>query len=663
VQENIAVTTIVNQAHSANNSGDFSLAKSLALKAIKINKNMAESWFNLGLAEIGLHNKDPARKALKKSMTLASQSTDALNAIGQTFYEMREYELAKEALSRAIRIDASNFRAHSNLSLLHEDLGNEQQAIAHALIAKDLNPKSPAVLCNSASVLKKFGQKEKARELYEISLSIQPNFVPSLVNLANLFLDDERFLTAKNIYKKIITLDPKNLEGLCGLGITQLRMNLPLKAEQTLHRAYSIDNKNSCSLIHLATAKIQLGKKNEAHAILDAAATNNIPDAFSLIGRLMYENNSPELAIEFIEKSKKKQIDSDTAMSLANAYSYLDNNQEAEKNYKYSLNLDPDNHNAATSFGFFLLSHGKFKEAEKYHNKRTRQTPPVNVGWLKKVPQFNNEAPKGSRILIHGEQGVGDEILHFRFALALQNAGYAVTLSADERLFPVFRKYSKNIQLITKDLAKKLSKFDFDYQEKLASLMHHFLSGNANISQFRYENNKPRALENKNNQTNHHLDPRYVGISWGSANKNNQQAKSVPLEYFSDINLSNHTLLSLQYGDTTNQIKEFNKKYRRQIKVTSNIDITNDFVSLLEIISDCEFVISASNVTVHLAGLIDKKTYLLLPKARGRIWYWNNRDANNQSLWYPSVKIIQQQEVDNWTAPIEELNTILGKYN
>ena len=79
----------------------------------------------------------------------------------------------------------------------------------------------------------------------------------------------------------------------------------------------------------------------------------------------------------------------------------------------------------------------------------------------------------------------------------------------------------------------------------------------------------------------------------------------------------------------------------------------NDIEGVSSIINACDLVITCSNVNAHLAGALNKKTFLLLPLGKGRLWNWGS--TNNQSLWYPSVKIFQQENPGDWSIPVEKI--------
>ena len=83
------------------------------------------------------------------------------------------------------------------------------------------------------------------------------------------------------------------------------------------------------------------------------------------------------------------------------------------------------------------------------------------------------------------------------------------------------------------------------------------------------------------------------------------------------------------------------------------IDNFNDIDGLLSLINICDMVLSVSNTTVHLAGGIGKKTILMLPKGKGNLWYWSKEE--DQSIWYKSVRVFQQDVFNSWDKVINRI--------
>ena len=50
-----------------------------------------------------------------------------------------------------------------------------------------------------------------------------------------------------------------------------------------------------------------------------------------------------------------------------------------------------------------------------------------------------------------------------------------------------------------------------------------------------------------------------------------------------------------------------------------------------------------TKLPIHITGL-GKKTFLLLPKGKGRLWYWSSE--KKKSIWYPSIEVVEQKNDD-----------------
>ena len=143
------------------------------------------------------------------------------------------------------------------------------------------------------------------------------------------------------------------------------------------------------------------------------------------------------------------------------------------------------------------------------------------------------------------------------------------------------------------------------------------------------------------------------GLSWKSANKDIGLSKSLNLIELAPLLLiENVEFVSLQYGSTKDEIEYIKKSIGINIHTIDELDIYNDIDGLLSLISDCDFIVTTSNVTAHLTGSIGKKGMVLLPFSKGKIWYWHSGEG--QSTWYPSLQLASQTQMNDWTYPIQK---------
>jgi ADP-heptose:LPS heptosyltransferase len=86
-----------------------------------------------------------------------------------------------------------------------------------------------------------------------------------------------------------------------------------------------------------------------------------------------------------------------------------------------------------------------------------------------------------------------------------------------------------------------------------------------------------------------------------------------------------------------------------EVQQARDVDVFRDVDGLLSLIDLCDVVLTIDNVTAHLAGSIGKKSVVLVPAGKGRYWYWGGEE---QSLWYPSLRLVYQENVGDWAPGI-----------
>ena len=76
---------------------------------------------------------------------------------------------------------------------------------------------------------------------------------------------------------------------------------------------------------------------------------------------------------------------------------------------------------------------------------------------------------------------------------------------------------------------------------------------------------------------------------------------------------------------------EFNRQTGIEILACESIDNFKDLDGHVALIDACDFIVTISNTSAHIAGAIGKDTYLLYPKGKGALWYWANQINNKMS--------------------------------
>jgi hypothetical protein len=78
------------------------------------------------------------------------------------------------------------------------------------------------------------------------------------------------------------------------------------------------------------------------------------------------------------------------------------------------------------------------------------------------------------------------------------------------------------------------------------------------------------------------------------------------------------------------------------------------YADTADLMAQLDFVVTVDTSVAHLAGLLGVPTYLLLQLDSH--WRWGLDDT---TPWYPSMRLIRQSVLDDWTDPVRELSTLL----
>ena len=326
--------------------------------------------------------------------------------------------------------------------------------------------------------------------------------------------------------------------------------------------------------------------------------------------------------------------------------------QDAEFSYRKAIAIKPDYAEAHSNLSLILLKAKKFQEGWKEYEWRPEKIPQreliMNKANLKK-PEWTRK--DSGRVLLWGEQGIGDQILFSSLIPDLIKEVEQLLIQVDERLIPIFkRSFDEKIIYLNQN---NLNEKDFDFHISIASLPKIFRNKSENFDScikkiLTVERNKTNIIKNKFKKLKY---KKFVGISWKSASKINKN-KSIPLEEFIlGIYSPNICFVNLQYGETKDEIDNIRNNYGINILEINEVDIFNNIDDFSSIINCCDDIVSIDNVTAVLAGAIGANCHLLLQS--NSHWYWGIND--NTSYWLPSLKLYRQKNLKSWKETLESI--------
>src|SRR5205085_1309730 len=104
---------------------------------------------------------------------------------------------------------------------------------------------------------------------------------------------------------------------------------------------------------------------------------------------------------------------------------------------------------------------------------------------------------------------------------------------------------------------------------------------------------------------------------------------------------------SLQKGPEARQLKDA----PTGMNIVDLSEQLKDFGDTAAAMANLDLVISVDTAVVHLAGALAKPVWTLLPYVPD--WRWLLK--RNDSPWYPTMRLVRQQRLNDWTSVMKRL--------
>lgn len=346
-------------------------------------------------------------------------------------------------------------------------------------------------------------------------------------------------------------------------------------------------------------------------------------------------------SLEYCIKNNYKK--SESYINLGKIYSHIGNDVKSIKCYRKVIDNEENQllkDIAEYNLSFRLLANYDFENGWELYEKRTYK---AGEGIKNK---FDNPISinKNDNIVIFGEPGIGDQILYSTIFIDLEKVTSNVKVFIDKRLVKIFSINYKKFEFIDINFFKEYQKGKNEKIIKQASLGKYFrnkLEEFSNLKSFNIIDNPKINSFFAKKYSNEKIK---IGIAWKSKARELGKSKSIGLSEFSFLKLFKKcSLVNLQYGEIKDETNTFNFNSDSKIQAVDDVDLFEDIESLFSIVKNLDFIITTSNVTAHIAGILGKNTILLAPKNKGRMWYWHK---DKISIWYPTIRIVSYENTE-----------------
>jgi len=571
-----------------------------------------------------------ALSALDKILKKFPSHYEALSNKAFIYIKQARMVDAEEILKKIISIDPQKQPLQNLINI------NIQQK--NWLAAEEYNQKleqiynGPETLLNKALIYRGNERYEEALDIYNILIKDHPNVKDFYVNRGFLLNMMERYTEAIEDYQSALKIDNNHFAAIYNLGITYNNNQEPNKAIPYLKRTVELDTKNVDGWLTLAAAQISAGFIEEAkNSIKEGAKIADFTNNPIAASEALFQSGVVELTLEHYNKAL--EIFKNLIKS---------NPEHVEGHYHMGMvNLRLQNYEEAIEEGF----RWRTKRRHRYGKYDDFELPEIN---------------SNTKLLVGAEQGIGDHLLLIRLLPFLKDKVKILKYGSFKKLVK-FLKYNfePDIEIIDEDdllIREKNKEFNDYVSINLFTVLYYLKDINYLKEMLPVLKSDPILTKNYREKYSKE-NKKLIGLSWSSQVQKIGKKKSYDLKDLVPLlkQKEKYSFVNLQYGDVKEQIDELNKTENLEIHYDVDLDYYDDIYSLASLVKSCDVVITSSNVTAHIAGSLGVKTYLLLPKYSGKLWYWTEKKGVTTSSWYSSVSIITQEEDGNWRAVIEKL--------
>jgi tetratricopeptide (TPR) repeat protein len=522
-------------------------------------------------------------------------------------------------------------------AIAHYKAGEWAKAAVAAASVAETHARYAAAYHLLGLALGQLGQYGQALAMVERALSLDPANANLTLDLANAALKLRAFDGAANAYRAYLEQRPDCPKGISGL----------------------------------AACELARGNADEARRIVQQGLdrTPESAELWSTLGTILIETCDFEGAIAaYAPVQRLAPMTSHAFHNIAHAQSHTGAHDQAIANFSRALELARDDGARAQirhARAFDLAAAGRLSEAWDDHDERLNPSFAQATHFAIPAPRWDGEDLGGRKLLIVGEQGLGDEIMFASMIGDLiERAGPTgkVMLAVDQRLGPLFQRSfpaahvgaemhtkhdTRPVRLVPWAVDDKAP----DYYAPVGSLLRHL---RPNIQSF-----TPRAyLKADPTRVRHWLrrlealgPGPYVGISWKSMLVTTQRKKffSALEDWAPVLEATQVKFVKLQYGDCKAELDTVRAKHGVTIHDFADIDLTNDIDDKAALCEALDLVVSAPTAPAMLAAATGTETWLL---TAGPVW---QQLGTGRYPWYANTRVLTPEKFADWPKLMRRL--------
>jgi tetratricopeptide (TPR) repeat protein len=650
------------QAEAHANRGELAEAEAIYRRVLSLAPRFPSALHGLSRVARRQGNPELAIRSVKRALSTAEHVPERRCDLAAALADARRYDEAAESYLRAIELDPHLYRAHFELGSMLQGLGRHEEALARFQQAAAIAPENPAPAVARAKSLRALCRPDEAIECLQALCVKHPACTDALLLLAEIHGDDQSFAEAEQCLRRAIAANRELVEAELRLADVLATTGRDEEAVASYERTISQQPTHYKALVELGMLHDRLCRPADAERCFRQARLECCDSS-----QLWISNGANLSSANFTSESSAEKESDDKSSHSTQAPRELINSlgltladqgrlEEALHCYDQALAISGDEPYpmAHTNRAFALVQLGRFAEGWREYEWRWRCPGAGRPRDHLRAPAWDGSHLEGRTILIHGEQGLGDEIMFATCYPDIIEQAAKTIISCEPRLERLFRRSfpAATIIAVVRGMEHQWQIPDrthVDWQVPAGSLPLHLRPDEASFPR-RAQLIKPdTAAVTHWRERFDALGPGLkIGISWCAGDKpKERRLRSTRLNQWGPLlETPECHFISLQHGNRSAEIDALKGETGVTVHHWRDADNRNDIDGLAARIAALDLVISVGNANVHLAGALGVPAWSLLPAHGG--WRW--LAGRSDTLWYASVRLFRQAAAGDWAG-------------
>ena len=565
-----------------------------------------------GTQKVQLREFDSALIDVEQLLKIAPAMPDAHNLRGDVYANLARWDEAIQSFKEAVSLSGGDVQFRTNLGSAYAARGALPEAAATFTGVLKENRRDVKTINALATVLQRMNKHQDAIRACELALSIQPDYAEVHNRMAQSYLSMEKWQKAISTAKDLLIRHPGHMEALYNLGMALVGARRYTEAVDCFDQILAAGPTDDMALLNLGNALSGAGR---------------VQDAINAYGRMI--ERKPDWAGGYL--------------NIGHAYGKLRRWDDALASYHKAAELEPQKKDHLYNIGNVHLHLGDFEQGWKGYEHRNQSAEGVQ----RKFPDiavWNGEDLAGKRVVVFGEQGLGDNIQMARYLPLLQRRGAALSFHRYPMLRALLQTSAPGLAYVDDNVKPE----DFDYQVATMSLPSKFGTRVDNVPQnVPYFAAEPERVARWAERIGNHGFR--IGINWqGNPSGKIDEGRSAPLKQFLRFaEVPGVRIISMQKNHGLDQLKDVPEDIKVET-LGDDFDTGKDaFLDTLAVLANVDLVVTTDTSLAHVTGGFGTRTFVALKEHPDWRWMFDRED----SPWYPAHRLFRQTAFADWDAP------------